>query len=101
MGTKHWKVLISPLGTTDSLYEGTVDAATWLAALQRARHELGEDGGVPPGASCNVSPHGIVMIQDARERRRYQISPAQAPKAPPGTKRPVASRPEFDAVDPV
>jgi hypothetical protein len=51
--------------------------------------EIGESGGVPAGASCNVNPNGTVTIQDARERRRYQILPTEAPPAPPGTKRPV------------
>ncbi|MEM8607380.1 MAG: GAF domain-containing protein [Myxococcota bacterium] len=97
---KHWKVLITALGASSSLYEGTVEAPTWLAALQAVRKELGESGGVPAGASCNVSPNGIVMIQDARERRRYQLAPASAPQAPPGTKRPVPSRPEIRSVAP-
>ncbi|MDH3726259.1 MAG: hypothetical protein OER77_01910, partial [Myxococcales bacterium] len=47
VATKHWKVLISRLGTSDSLYEGTVDAPTWPAALQATRKAIGEDGGVP------------------------------------------------------
>ncbi|MEM7436416.1 MAG: GAF domain-containing protein [Myxococcota bacterium] len=100
VATKHWNVLISRLGASGSLYEGTVDAPTWLAALQVVRKELGETGGVPAGASCNVSPNGVVMIQDARARRRYRLTPATVPKPPPGTKRPVASRPEFEAVAP-
>lgn len=100
VATKQWKVLITPLGASGSLYEGTVEAATWLAALQHVRKELGESGGVPAGSSCNVSPNGVVMIQDARERRRYQLTPESPAKAPPGTKRPVASRPELEAVPP-
>jgi len=97
VATKHWKVLISRLGTSDSLYEGTVDAPTWPAALQATRKAIGEDGGVPDGASCNVSPGGVVTIQDAHEQRRYLLAPALAPKAPPGTKKPVPSRPEIEA----
>ncbi len=94
---KHWKVLISRLGTSDSLYEGTVDAATWPAALQATRNAIGEEGGVPDGASCNVSPDGVVTIHDSREQRRYLLAPAPPPKAPPGTKRPIPSRPEVEA----
>ena len=97
MATKYWKVEISRLGASDPLYLGTVEAATWPAALQAGRAELGESGGVPAGASCNVKPNGTVMIQDGRERRRYQIVPAKEPAPPPGTKRPVASVPEMAA----
>lgn len=100
VATKYWKVSIGGLGTSDSLYEGTVEAPTWPAALQATRKTMGEEGGVPAGASCNVSPNGVVTIQDARERRRYVLAPATAPKAPPGTKRPVASRPEIEPPTP-
>ncbi len=97
VATKHWKVLISRLGTSDALYEGIVDAPTWPAALHASRKAMGEDAGVPDGASCNVSPDGVVTIQDARDRRRYRLSPAAATaKAPPGTKRPVPSQPEVN-----
>ncbi len=100
VATKYWKVVISRLGTSDSLYESTVDAPSWPAALQAARRTLGESGGVPAGASCNVSPNGVVTVQDGRERRRYVLTPAAAPKAPPGTKRPVPSWPEVEAPNP-
>ena len=97
VATKYWKVEISRLGASDPLFLGTIQAPTWPAALQRGRAEIGESGGVPAGASCNVNPNGTVTIQDARERRRYQIIPAAAPTAPPGTKRPVPSAPEMRA----
>ena len=97
MATKQWTVLISELGTPAALYEGAVEAPTWLTALQAARKAMGEDGGVPPGASCNVSPKGIVTIQDARSRRRYLLTPARAPAPAPVTQRPVATGPEFEA----
>ena len=48
---------------------------------KRVARKIGESGGVPAGASCNVNPNGTVTIQDARERRRYQIIPAEAPAA--------------------
>ncbi len=95
MATKYWKVEISRLGASDPLFLGTVQAATWPAALQAARAKIGEPGGVPAGASCNVNPNGTVTIQDARERRRYQILPTEEPVAPPGTKKPVPSRPQM------
>ena len=74
---------------------GTVEAASWPAALQAGRAQIGESGGVPAGASCNVNPNGMVTIQDARERRRYQIKPDKAPAPPPGTKRPVPGDPDI------
>ncbi len=83
MATKYWKVEISRFGASDPLFLGSVQAATWPAALQAARAKIGESGGVPAGASCNVNPNGTVTIQDARERRRYQIIPTEAPAAAP------------------
>jgi len=74
---------------------GTVNAASWPAALQAGRAKIGESGGVPAGASCNVNPNGTVTIQDARERRRYQIVPTEVPASPPGTKKPVPSTPQM------
>jgi hypothetical protein len=100
VATKYWKVEISRLGASDPLFLGTVEAASWPAALKLGRSKIGESGGVPAGASCNVNPNGTVTIQDARERRRYQIVPAAAPAAPPGTKRPVPSSPEMPALAP-
>jgi len=97
VATKYWKVEISRLGASDPLFLGTVQAATWPAALQAGRTKIGESGGVPAGASCNVNPNGTVTIQDARERRRYQIVPTEEPAAPPGTKKPVPSSPEMPA----
>jgi len=97
VATKYWKVEISRLGASDPLFLGTIEAATWPAALQAGRAELGESGGVPAGASCNVNPNGTVTIQDSRERRRYQIVPDKEPAPPPGTKRPAASVPQMPA----
>jgi len=97
VATKYWKVEISRLGASDPLFLGTVQAPTWPAALQAGRAKIGESGGVPAGASCNVNPNGTVTIQDGLERRRYQIVPTEAPASPPGTKRPVPSRPKMPA----
>jgi len=94
---KFWKVEISQLGGSEPLFLGTVEAPTWPGALQAGRHEIGESGGVPAGASCNVNPNGTVTIQDARQRRRYQIVSAKEPEPPPGTKRPVPSHREIEA----
>lgn len=83
MGIKDWKVQISEFGVPSPLYEGTVRAATWLAALQESRAQMGERAVLPPGASCNVSADGIVVIQDPQERRRYVLVPGE-PAAPQG-----------------
>jgi len=80
VATKYWKVEISRLGASEPLFLGTVQAPTWPGALQAGRANIGESGGVPAGASCNVNPNGTVTIQDARERRRYQILPVAAPR---------------------
>ena len=97
MATKYWKVEISGLGASDPLFLGTVQATTWPAALQAGRAQIGESGGVPAGASCNVNPNGTVTIQDARERRRYQIVPAKTPASPPVAKKPVPSTTKLPA----
>jgi hypothetical protein len=54
---------------------------------------MGESGGVPAGASCKVNPNGTVTIQDARERRRYQIIPATEPAAAAAAVTPVQNAP--------
>jgi hypothetical protein len=97
VATKYWKVEISRLGASDPLFLGTVEATSWPGALQAGRVKIGETGGVPAGASCNVNPNGTVTIQDARERRRYQLVPTEAPAAPPGAKKPVQSEPGMPA----
>lgn len=88
MAKRYWKVEISRLRTSETLFGGIVEAPTWPAALQVVRAELGESGGVPAGASCKVDPNGTVIVQDARGLRRYRIVPAEKPAPPPGTKRP-------------
>lgn len=65
------------------MFEGTVQASTWLGALQAGRHRLGEEGGIPPGASCHVAPDGVVTIQDAVHRRRYLLVPSSEPAPAP------------------
>ncbi len=97
MATKYWKVEISRLGASEPLFLGTVEAPTWPAALASGRREIGEQGGVPPGSSCNVNPNGTVTIQDARGRMRYQLVPAREPSPPPGAKRPLPDEPKTTA----
>ncbi|MGB9340063.1 MAG: GAF domain-containing protein [Polyangiales bacterium] len=104
MATRYWKVEISRLGASEPLFLGTVEAPTWPGALQQGRARIGESGGVPAGASCNVNPNGTVTIQDARERRRYQVLPASAPDAAPSVADAAAAaakRPRSASGDPI
>ena len=104
VATKYWKVEISRLGSSEPLFLGTVQAPSWPGALQQGRAQIGESGGVPAGASCNVNPNGTVTIQDARERRRYQILPVESPAATPGVAAAAADaavRPRSASGDPI
>ena len=104
VATKYWKVEISELGGSEPLFLGTVQAPTWPGALQQGRALIGESGGVPAGASCNVNPNGTVTIQDARQRRRYQVLPAEAPSPIPtvaDAATSAANRPRAVSGDPI
>ncbi len=105
VATRYWKVEISRLGASEPLFLGTVQAPTWPGALQLGRAKIGESGGVPAGASCNVNPNGAVTIQDARERRRYQVLPVSAPDAAPSladaAAAAAAKRPRSASGDPI
>ncbi|MFK7988881.1 MAG: hypothetical protein AB8I08_22875, partial [Sandaracinaceae bacterium] len=46
-----------------------------MTALTLARTEVGDAGGIPPGASVSVSPEGNVTIQDAVGRRTFKLAP--------------------------
>src|SRR5690606_38600780 len=64
-------------------HEVVVDAGDWMTALTRARGQIGERGGVPPGASCAVAPDGKVTILDGVARRQYALATTEeAPSAP-------------------
>jgi len=104
VATRYWKVEISRLGASEPLFLGTVEAPTWPGALQQGRARIGESGGVPAGASCNVNPNGTVTIQDARERRLYQVLPVSAPDAAPSVADAAAAaakRPRSASGDPI
>src|SRR5688500_6930023 len=54
-----------------------------MTALGRARGKIGEQAGIPMGASCAVS-EGEVTILDAVARRQYVLSPtSEALSSPP------------------
>jgi hypothetical protein len=83
---KKWKLVVNPLSGSTTLHQFEVEAANWMGALRSARKQLGEDGGLPNGASCAVTPDGVVTILDPNSRRRFVLSPiargAEPLKAP-------------------
>jgi hypothetical protein len=78
-----WKLVVTPLNGPGETREVAVEAENWLSALRAARRELGEDGGMPPGASCVMSAEGEVTILDSAQRIKYvlaRVSVAAAPR---------------------
>ncbi len=78
------------------MHELQVESGNWMGALREGRKVLGEEGGLPPGASCAVAPSGVVTIMDAAARRKLVLTPSDdvaAPPAPPSAAQqpPVAS----------
>jgi len=58
------------------LHQLEVEAPNWMGALREARKAIGEDGGLPTGASCAVAPDGTVTILDSEARRKFLLTPA-------------------------
>ena len=84
-----WKLVVTPLNGPAETLEVAVEAENWLSALRLARKELGEEGGMPPGASCVMSATGEVTILDAAQRLRYVLTRVStAPAAPRARARP-------------
>lgn len=86
MVAQAWQVAVSQLGASSPSNDVKVTATNWMGALKAARLELGEEGIVPPGASCAVAPDGTVTVLDAASRRRFTLrvseEPAPAPAEP-------------------
>jgi hypothetical protein len=95
---KKWRLRVTPLTGNTPLHQLEVEAANWMGALREARKELGEEGGLPTGASCAVAPDGTVTILDSEARRKFLLVPSTAAArsfdAPPR----VASSPKHVAV---
>lgn len=83
MTTKRWRLIVNPLSGATPLHQLEVDASNWVGALRTARQELGEEGGVPPGASCAVAPDGTVTILDSASRRKFLLTPLTSSLPPP------------------
>lgn len=76
--SKKWRLRVTPLSSTTPLHQLEVEAPNWMGALREARRELGEDGGLPTGASCAVAPDGTVTILDSESRRKFLLIPSTA-----------------------
>lgn len=73
--SKKWRLRVTPLAGNTPLHQLEVEAANWMGALREARKELGEEGGLPTGASCAVAPDGTVTILDSEARRKFLLVP--------------------------
>lgn len=82
MASKRWRLVVTELGASTPLHEAMVEAPNWVTALQKGRVQMGERGGVPPGASCAVSPDGKVTISDPMARRVYTVFPERPSLVP-------------------
>lgn len=80
MASIFWKLVVSPLSAQTETREAVVVAENWLSALRLARKQLGEEGGVPPGASCVMAATGEVTIVDMATRRRFVLARTTEPE---------------------
>jgi hypothetical protein len=94
--SKKWRLNVTPLSSTGPVHQLEVEAVNWMGALRAARRELGEDGGLPTGASCAVAPDGTVTILDSESRRKFLLTPGAviARHAPSGALGDVGKMPE-------
>jgi GAF domain-containing protein len=96
--SKKWRLRVTPLTGNTPLHQLEVEAANWMGALREARKELGEEGGLPTGASCAVAPDGTVTILDSEARRKFLLVPATASTRAFDAPARVASSPRNPAV---
>src|SRR5688572_3052396 len=94
LAQNSWKLVVTPLNSVGDAREAVVDADNWLSALRLARKQLGEEGGVPAGASCVMSATGEVTILDAAQRRRYTLARTSESIAPGAVAQPAAPAPK-------
>lgn len=98
VSSKSWRLVVTELGGSVPISEARVEARDWMTALALARQAVGESGGVPPGASCSISPDGTVTIHDALARKTYSLAPAKEVAAPPAESAPGPPRAEAGLV---
>lgn len=83
MTAKKWKLVVHALSGNTPLHQFEIEATNWMGALRGARKELGEEGGLPSGSSCAVTPDGVVTVLDGEARRRFVLTQiAREPEAP-------------------
>lgn len=78
MAKKHWEMTVTSFSSETVLASAKVEGVNWMVALGAARRVIGEDGGVPAGASCTVTADGGVRVQDPVSQRTYQLRPMGA-----------------------
>ncbi|QQR88804.1 MAG: hypothetical protein IPJ88_11250 [Myxococcales bacterium] len=83
MSNKRWRLVVTSLGGSRVLQETEVAADNWITALRLGKEEIGEDGGLPSGANCDVQKDGKVTILDTKGQRSYVLTPDQPPSSPP------------------
>jgi hypothetical protein len=90
-----WRLVVTELGGSAPLSDVSVEAANWMAAVKAGRSAIGEEGGVPTGASCAVAPDGKVTIHDPVARKTYLLTSSgrATSEAPPPVVAPQASVP--------
>jgi hypothetical protein len=91
---KKWKLVVNPLSGNTPLHQFEIEAANWMGALRGGRKELGEEGGLPSGASCAVTPDGVVTILDGERRRRFVLTPIVVETPQPAAAAPMRPLPE-------
>ncbi len=82
MAKKHWEMNVTSFSSETVLASAKVEGVNWMVALGVARREIGEDGGVPAGASCTVTADGGVRVQDPVSQRTYHLRPLGAGEEP-------------------
>lgn len=73
MSTKRWRLVVTARDAAQPLHTLEVNADNWITALRLGREMIGEDGGLPPGASCDVSQQGKVTVLDPNTQRVYGL----------------------------
>lgn len=94
MNAKKWKLVVNPLSGNTPLRQIEIEAPNWMGALRGGRKELGEEGGLPSGASCAVTPDGVVTILDGEARRRFVLTPILVEAGAPVAAQPLRPLPD-------
>lgn len=85
MSVKRWRLVVTAPDSAQPLHTLDVNADNWITALRLGREMMGEDGGLPPGASCDVSQPGKVTVLDPNTQRIYSLDSLEEGVHPPTT----------------